>query len=119
MPRGKMSPEAKAKIAAAQRKRWAAHRAAKDAGTLPATKKRGRKPGRPAKASTTATGARRGRPPKAAASSGPNPFMDMTIHALVAAKRNVEEAWNATLAMLGMGEVTAKGKGRRGRRKKK
>src|SRR6185503_18774742 len=100
MPRGKMSPAARAKIAAAQKKRWAAHRAAKAAGTLPAKKKRGRKPGRPAKAAT-ATGKRRGRPPKSAA-TGSNPFMNMTVHALVAARRNVEEAWNSTLAMLGM-----------------
>lgn len=117
MPRGKMSPAARAKIAAAQKKRWAAHRAAKAAGTLPVKKKRGRKPGRPAKAAT-ATGARRGRPPKAANASSHNPFMNMTIHALVAARKNVEEAWNSTLAMLGMGG-TAKGKGRRGRPKKK
>ena len=114
MPRGPMSAAAKAKIAAAQRKRWAAHRAGKAAGTLPVKKKRGRKPGRPAK-SATATGARRGRPPKAAAASAHNPFMNMTIHALVAARKNVEEAWNSTLAMLGMGAA----KGRRGRRKKK
>ena len=118
MPQGKMSPAGRAKIAAAARKRWAAHRAAKAAGTLPTKKKRGRKPGRPAKAGATATGARRGRPPKAAAASGNNSFMDMPIHALVAARRNVEEAWNATLAMLGMG-ATSKGKGRRGRRNKK
>ena len=114
MPRGKMSPEARAKIAAAQRKRWAAHRAAKAAGTLPADKKRGRKPGRPAKVATT-TGARRGRPPKSASSAGHNPFMNMTVQALVSARRNVEEAWNATLAMLGIGATN----GRRGRPRKK
>ncbi len=114
MPRGKMSAEARAKLAAAQRKRWAAHRAAKEAGTLPAGKKRGRKPGRPAKAATT-TGARRGRPPKAASAAGHNPFMNMTVQALVSARRNVEEAWNATLAMLGMGAAKAK----RGRPRKK
>ncbi len=117
MPRGPMSPAAKKKIADAQRKRWAAHRAAQAAGTLPASKKSGRKPGRPAKVATTATGKRRGRPPKAAAASamGHNPFMNMTIHALVTARKNVEEAWNSTLAMLGMGQT----KGRRGRPKKK
>ena len=114
MPRGKMSPEARAKIAAAQRKRWAAHRAAKASGAAPAGMKRGRKPGRPAKAATGAK--RRGRPPKAASSASHNPFMNMTVHALVAARRNVEEAWNATLAMLGMGSSS---KGRRGRPRKK
>ena len=81
-----------------------------------AGKKRGRK--RPAKVSTKATRARHGRPPKAAAASN-NSFMDMPIHALVAARKNVEDAWNATLAMLGIGGETAKGKGRRGRPKRK
>lgn len=111
MPRGKMSPAARAKIAAAQRKRWAAHRAAKAAGTLPVKKKRGRPPG-----STTAK--RRGRPTMAETVMSLNPFMNVTVHDLVAARRNVEEAWNSTLAMLGMGGA-AKAKGRRGRRKKK
>lgn len=105
MPRGKMSAEAKAKIAAAQRKRWAAHRAAKAGGMAPAGKKRGRPPG--------STNKRRGRPSKAAPASAYNPFMNMTIHALVAARKNVEEAWNATLAMLGIGAA----KGRRGKRR--
>lgn len=114
MPRGKMSAEGRAKIAAAQRKRWAARRAALDAGTLPPAKKRGRKPGRPAMAATTTTGARRGRPPKSAGNSS-NPFMNMTVQALVTARRNVEEAWNATLSMLGLGHST----GRRGRPRKK
>ncbi len=114
MPRGKMSAEGRAKIAAAQRKRWAARRAAMAAGTLPPPKKRGRKPGRPPMAATS-TGARRGRPPKSASSSGSNPFMNMTVQALVTARRNVEEAWNATLSMLGLGHST----GRRGRPRKK
>ena len=110
MARGKMSAEAKAKIATAQRKRWAAHRAAKAGGSVTTgAKRRGRPPG-------STTGKRRGRPPKGASTH--NPFMNMTIHALVAARRNVEEAWNATLAMLGMGGTT-KAKGRRGRPKKK
>lgn len=107
MPRGKMSAAARAKIAAAQRKRWAAHRAAKAAGTLPAKKKRGRPAG-----STTAK--RRGRPPKAAGTSGHNPFMDMTVQALAAAKRNIEEAWEMTLAFLQANLPKA----RRGRRRK-
>ena len=62
---------------------------------------------------------RRRRPPKAAAASGNNSFMDMPIHALVTARKNVEDAWNATLSMLGMGGGTTTAKGRRGRRKKK
>lgn len=111
MPRGKMSPEAKAKIAAAQRKRWAAHRAAKADGTLPTKKRRGRPPG-------SATRARRGRPLKAAAAGGHNPFMNMTIQALVTARQNVEEAWISTLAMLGVGRV-ANPKNQRGQPKKK
>lgn len=117
MPRGKMSAEGRAKIAAAQRKRWAARRAAMAAGTLPPAKKPGRKPGRPPMAATS-TGARRGRPPKSAgggSSSSSNPFMNMTVQALVTARRNVEEAWNATLSMLGLGQST----GRRGRPRKK
>ena len=28
--------------------------------------------------------------------------MNLTIHALVAARKNIEEAWDSTLAMLGM-----------------
>ena len=111
MPRGKMSPAARAKIAAAQRKRWAKHRAAKAGGTAPTGKKRGRPAG-----STTAK--RRGRPTMAESVMSLNPFMNVSIHDLVTARRHVEEAWNATLAMLGIGG-TAKGKRRRGRRKKK
>ena len=109
MPRGPMSPAARARIAAAQRKRWAAHRAAKAAGTATVGKK---KRGRPA-GPTTAK--RRGRAPKAATSSGHNPFMDMTVHALAVAKRNIDEAWEMTLAFLQANLPKARG----GRRRKK
>ena len=110
MPRGPMSPAAKKKIADAQRKRWAAQRAAKAGGAAPAAKKRGRPPGSKNK--------RRVRPTMAESVMSLNPFLNVTIHDLVAARKNVEEAWNATLAMLGMGGGSAKGKRKPGRPRK-
>ena len=76
MPRGKMSPESRAKIAAGQRRRWAKARAAKAAGQI--VSKPGRKPGRPI---------------KAPAVSLDNRYLSMTISQLVEAKRQIDEAW--------------------------
>jgi len=76
MPRGKMSAEARAKIAAAQRKRWAKQRAANATGN--AVTPIGRRPGRPAK--------------QAPASLG-NKYLDMTVMQLVEAKQQIDEAW--------------------------
>ena len=78
MAKRRMSAEARARIGAAQRRRWAAHRAGK---------------------STAQSTPRRGRRPK---STGGNPYMQMTVADLVAAKRQLDEAWQiATRAMRG------------------
>lgn len=76
MPRGKMSAEARAKIAAGQRKRWAKQRAAMANGSAVAPT--GRKPGRPAKQAPSTLG---------------NKYLDMTVIQLVEAKRQIDEAW--------------------------
>jgi hypothetical protein len=74
--RGKMSLAARKRIAAAQRRRWAAIRA----GKVPAPKRRGRKP-------------------KSESLNG-NPYLQMTVAQLVTAKRQLDEAWRAAVTAL-------------------
>jgi hypothetical protein len=76
MPRGKISAEGKARIAAAQRRRWAAIRA----GKAPAPQRRGRKA-------------------KVESLNG-NPYLQMTVTQLVTAKRQLDEAWRAAVTAM-------------------
>jgi len=106
MPRGKMSAEGRAKIAAAARKRWARVRAMKKSGDMAgAARLTGRRKsvaatGGKAPMSGLAMPKRRGRPPKSAASTGHNPYLNMTINDLVSAKRQIDEAWSALMQMV-------------------
>ena len=106
MPRGKMSAEGRAKIAAAARRRWARVRALKKSGDLAgAAQLTGRRKGSvvstaAAPLSGLAMGKRRGRPRKVSTPSVNNPYLNMTINDLVSAKRQIDEAWSALMQMV-------------------
>lgn len=111
MPRGQLSKEGRARIAAAQRARWAKYR--KEGGG-PATggapkskKKRARRGG--ARGKKRGAAKRMGRPPMAGArrlgrpagSGGRrNPFLAMNIEELVHAKGQLEQALRAAQSLL-------------------
>ena len=106
MPRGKMSAEGRAKIAAAARKRWARVRAMKKSGDVAgAARLTGRRAGgimstATAPVATIAMPKRRGRPRKDAGISVGNPYLNMTINDLVSAKRQIDEAWTAVMELV-------------------
>jgi len=106
MPRGKMSAEGRAKIAAAARRRWAKVRALKKSGDLAgAARLTGRRKGAVVSRAAApfaglAMPKRRGRPPKSAPVSANNPYLNMTINDLVTAKRQIDEAWSAVMQMV-------------------
>jgi hypothetical protein len=83
MPRGKMSPEARARISRAKKAYWARVRAEKRAGGGM---------GQPS------VGRRRGRPPRA--NSNANPFLNMTVAQLIQAKQQLDQAWSMATRMM-------------------
>lgn len=80
-----MSAAGRQRISEAQKKRWAALRAAN---------KSGRKAGGGKKRAVRGAAGKRARRSKA----GRNPYMAMTIQELVIAKQQIDEAWTAAAA---------------------
>ena len=72
----KMSAAARKKMSLAAKRRWAAFRSGK-----------------------SKTTAKRGRPPKAA-TSGRNPYLNMTVAEFVDEKRRLDEAWKTARKLL-------------------